>query len=557
MLTGRLDRIFTVRQDDGLSGFAKIDESEHDTFGAGHASTALSAALGVAQARNIKKENYNVVAVIGDASLSGGMAFEALNNVQHLKDTNFICILNDNNMSISKPVGNMANYMTSIRTSPPYTSAKDKFERIFSKIPDKIGVPLKRRIEKTVERLRDIMLDVKVGVIFEEFGFKYLGPIDGHNTPLLMGALKFAKNYPGPVMIHILTVKGKGHTPAENNPIKYHGVSPQKSQPTVPSIKPSSPSYSAFFGNEVCQLAKQDKDIVVVTPAMTEGSGLNRFADEFPDRFFDVGIAEEHAVTFAAGLARAGSKPILSIYSTFLQRGYDQVVHDVCLQNLPVIFTLDRSGIVGADGPTHHGVFDIAYLIHIPNMIICAPKNGAELSGMLKWAITENLPISIRFPRGSIPEQEIVPVSISKGKSEVMIGHGQSNLDILILSVGSMSIPSLDAAKQLHEEGLKVAAINLRFLKPLDTNLLNNYVQKSKHVIVVEEGSAIGGTFPYILQTLNYLDKPLNEWHHIAIPDSFVTHGTPERLKAELSLNAEGIVKKALTLCATSIEALI
>ena len=395
MLTGRLDKMYTIRQDHGLSGFAKIKESEHDCFGAGHASTSLSAALGFAHARDIQKQDHHVLAVVGDSGLSGGMAFEALNNTQHLK-SNFICVLNDNDMSISHPVGMMSEYMTNVRTSKVYNDVKERFEAIIENIPH-IGSPLYDRIEKFVERVRGTILNVKMGVLFEEFGFRYMGPIDGHNIPLLMAALKYAKSYPGPILIHISTKKGKGYNPAENDPVKYHGVSPKKtnatkaseineSQQTVATHPDASKSFSQIFGEEMITLAKSEKNMAVITPAMIGGSGLTEFAKQFPDQLFDVGIAEEHAVTFAAGMSKGGTLPILAIYSTFLQRGYDQVIHDVCLQELPMVFAIDRAGIVGADGATHHGVFDYNYLLPIPNIVILAPKDTVECRQMLRWS---------------------------------------------------------------------------------------------------------------------------------------------------------------------------
>ncbi|MEC8677513.1 MAG: 1-deoxy-D-xylulose-5-phosphate synthase, partial [Candidatus Margulisiibacteriota bacterium] len=339
MLTGRLDEMYTIKQYKGLSGFAKIAESDHDCFGAGHASTSLSAAIGVAQARNALNQSHSVVCVLGDGGLSGGMAYEALNNIKELKG-NFICVLNDNDMSISPPVGAMANYITSIRTTKVYDELKTKFQRIFDRIPT-IGTPLKRRIEKTVKRLRNTLIDVQSGVLFEEFGFKYLGPIDGHDLTAVMASLKYAKDYDGPVMLHIITKKGKGMDVAEDNPIKYHGVSAKKAPSKSNEAK--LPTYTQCFGSEIIKVAKENENVHVITPAMREGSGLVEYEKQFPDRYYDVGIAEEHAVTFAAGLARGGVIPVLAIYSTFLQRGFDQLIHDVCLQKLPLILAIDRA----------------------------------------------------------------------------------------------------------------------------------------------------------------------------------------------------------------------
>ncbi len=553
MLTGRLKQMYTIRQDEGLSGFSNIFESIHDSFGAGHASTALSAGLGMAHGRDLSKESHGIVAIIGDASLSGGMAYEALNNSEQLK-TNFICVLNDNNMSISKPVGSMAHHITKIRTSPTYGKAKQRFETAIERIP-RFGVPLRRRIEKFVDRLRDTLLDVKVGVLFEEFGFKYLGPIDGHNISMVMAALKYAKTWPGPILIHILTTKGKGHTPAEENPIKYHGISPkQMTDLSSQNISPNK-TYTRVFSETLVDLAREHQDIVVITPAMKEGSGLNTFEENYPDRFFDVGIAEEHAVTFAAGLSRAGLRPVLAIYSTFLQRGFDQVIHDVCLQKLPVIFCLDRAGLVGEDGPTHQGVFDFAYLLPIPNIAILAPKDGDELSRMLSWAITHTEAVSIRYPKGSIPKEDASHKTLLLlGKAEVMVEHyateATDKLDLVIIGVGSMVWPSTTAAKQLVAIGFSVAVINVRFVKPLDVDLLTSFLHKTRHMVVVEEGCQIGGVFSHILQECRQsLTLPLHNCHSIGIPDFFIEHGKIEFQKQQLSLTESQLFEAFKSFC--------
>ena len=538
MLTGRLHQMFTIRQDDGLAGFAKIAESPHDAFGAGHASTAISAALGIAHARDIKQENHSVVAIFGDAALSGGMTFEALNNVEKLK-SNFICILNDNDMSISHPVGNMADYMTKIRTSDTYNSAKRKFEQIFSRIP-RIGVPLTRRIEIAVERLRSIIIDEKVGVLFEEFGFKYLGPIDGHNISMLMGALRYAKTYPGPIMVHIITTKGKGLAEAEADPVNYHGVSPQKAVTSVPAPKPV--TFTSIFGDEAINIAKDNPDVVVITPAMKSGSGLVKYAELFPDRFFDVGIAEEHSVTFAAGLARAGIRPILAIYSTFLQRGYDQVIHDVCIQKLPVTFALDRAGLVGEDGPTHHGVFDMAYLLSIPHISILAPKDGHELRAMMRWSVIQPEAVAYRYSKDAIPPEDGSLFSpIETGVLEPLIPSSTDGTDdIAIIAIGSMVWTAYRAAKSLPE--FRISVTNLRFIKPLDVAGIERVTRNARHVLVVEEGCAIGGVFSYIIHQLR--PTRLEDWHSIAVPDDFIEHGKLPTLREALGLTENGIAQK-------------
>ncbi len=539
MLTGRLNEMYTIKQYKGLSGFAKIAESDHDIFGAGHASTSLSAAIGVAQARNAKNEKHSVVCVLGDGGLSGGMAYEALNNIQELKG-NFICVLNDNNMSISPPVGAMAQYITSIRTTQIYDGLKLKFKRILDRIP-KIGSPLKRRIEKTVERLRSTLLDVPTGVLFEEFGFKYLGPINGHDLLSIMAALRYAKQYPGPIMIHIITTKGKGMEVAEQNPVKYHGVS-AKQKKEAP-VKEKKITYTQCFGNEIIEISKKNKNVHVITPAMREGSGLVEFEKEFPDRYYDVGIAEEHAVTFAAGLSKGGIKPVLAIYSTFLQRGFDQVIHDVCLQKLSMIFAIDRAGLVGADGPTHHGVFDYSYLLLIPNMVICAPKDGAELKQMLGWAVNEDRIISIRYPRGEVPKEDgnsIAPIEYKK--CQIMIEAPEEKIDLLIIATGNFVWPSVSIATDLIKEcNASISVVNLRFIKPLDTETLEPLIKRSSTVAVIEDGARIGGVYHYILNEFSHLNKPLNEWISFAIPDKFIDHGPVPDLFKEINLHPDQI----------------
>ena len=547
ILTGRLDRMRTIRQDKGLSGFAKIAESEHDSFGAGHASTALSAALGMAQGRDLKKDDYTVVSIVGDSSWSGGMCFEALNNIEKLDDkSNFICILNDNNMAISPPVGNMATYLTKVRTSALYDKATHSFESIVDKIP-KIGEPLRRRIEKAVSHSRDVLIDSSVGVIFEEFGFKYLGPIDGHNIPVLMAALKYAKTYQGPIMVHIITQKGKGHAPSEADPVKYHGVSPKK-LPTTVVEAPKPKTYTQIFGQSVIDICNKQDDVVVITPAMEGGSGLTPFKEAHPGKFFDVGIAEEHAVTFCGGLVQAGIRPILAIYSTFLQRGYDQMVHDICLQNLPVVFALDRSGIVGEDGPTHHGLLDYTFELPIPNLTILAPKDGTELTAMMDWSVTHDQAVSVRYPKGPTPSQDgQIKTPVSNQKAEVMVEFSETRLkqfDVLLIGVGSMAWPSYEAAKILRDKGINCAVINPRFVKPLDTKTIGDYINRSEKVVVIEEGYAVGGVFHYILNQFSDHSKPLSDWHQIAFPDHFIDHGKIKTLMKQYGLTTEGIAEK-------------
>lgn len=541
MLTGRLDKMMTIRQDNGLSGFAKIDESDHDIFGAGHASTALSAALGVATARDIKGEDGSVVAIVGDSSLSGGMTFEALNNINATKG-NFICILNDNNMSISPPVGNMSTYITQLRTSEVYNTAKDRVLKIMDRIPS-FGVPLGHKLERTVDRLRDIVLEFKVGVLFEEFGFRYLGPIDGHNITHVMAALNYAKSYPGPILIHMITKKGKGVELAEENPVKYHGVKPLPAPSPSPKIESATPApkpFTKYFGESVCALAEKDPKVVVITPAMQGGSGLDEYAEKFPDRYFDVGIAEEHAVTFAAGLAKNGLKPILAIYSTFLQRGYDQLVHDVCLQKLPVIFALDRAGLVGEDGPTHHGVLDINYMLPVPELTILSPKDGPELLAMMDWAVDQNKPISLRYPKSGTDTVKDIPVlPIKNGVPEILYSTpGASNVDICIIGLGHLAWDTVVAAEQLEAAGHSVQVINPRFMKPLCKNTYQTIFKNASHIVVAEDGNKIGGFYDY-LYTLFAADTPHATWQSLSVPDVFVNHGKISTLRKEYNLTPD------------------
>eukprot|EP01047_Picozoa_sp_COSAG01_P000055 COSAG01_NODE_1_length_100484_cov_170.446142_55_plen_650_part_00 len=546
ILTGRKDQMFTVRKKDGLSGFANIFESDHDAFGAGHASTSLSAALGMAQAREVTQDDYKVVAIFGDSALSGGMAFEALNNLEGLK-SNLICILNDNDMSISEPVGSMAHYMTKVRTAPVYNQARKTVLSAMEAIP-KVGGPLKRRVEKALDHFREFILDSKFGTLFEEFGVKYLGPLDGHNIPLLMAAINYAKTYEGPILIHIVTQKGKGYDKAEANPIKYHGISPKTQSATKTTGSDTRLSYQEVFANSMMKICEAKSDVVAITPAMKGGSGLTAFAERFPKQFYDVGIAEEHAVTFAAGLARCGVRPVLAIYSTFLQRGYDQLLHDVCLQNLPVVFALDRAGLVGQDGATHQGLFDIGYMLPIPNLTILAPKDAWELEDMLQWAVTQDGPVSVRYPKEKVP---VIDAEKQLSMSEQLLtcvyeaAQPSAKIDLLILAVGSTVVPSVEAAKALQSNTVNVTVINLRCLKPLDTAFLATYFDRAERVLVVEEGQEIGGVFGYIYHCVK--DQPVAKkaWQHLAVPDVFVEHASIPEQREMFALDQAGILKKA------------
>ena len=544
ILTGRLEQIHTLRTKGGLSGFPKPEESPHDAFAVGHASTSISAALGMARARDFNKEDYSVVAVIGDGSLSGGLAFEGINNASTLK-TNLVVILNDNEMSISKNVGALANYLVRVSTSNLYVDLRNRIEQVVKKIPG-YGVSLFEAAKKLKDRTKHIVLDFKVDVIFEEFGFKYFGPIDGHNIPLIISTLHHAREIKGPVLIHVLTKKGKGYEHAEKEPSRFHGVGPFDPANGQSSTRGQA-SYTSIFGQTIVKLGERDKKIVGITAAMVDGTGLEEFAKKFPERFFDVGIAEEHAVTFAAGLAISGYRPFVAIYSTFFQRSFDQIIHDVCLQNLPVTFCLDRAGVVGEDGPTHHGLFDLSYLRLIPNMVVMAPKDENELQLMLFTASKHNGPIAVRYPRGGGPgvelETEFKQMEIGKGeiffKSQILNPKSKQ----CMVSIGSMVYPSIEAAKLLEKDGIAVTVINARFVKPLDKDLILKEAESVDKIITVEEGGLEGGFGSAVLELLTEvgINTPVKR---IGLPTKFIEQAKRSELLESYGLTAEGIYKQ-------------
>lgn len=544
ILTGRLEDFGTLRQSGGISGFPKISESEHDAFGTGHASTSISAALGIAKARDLRNEKYSVVAVIGDGSMSGGLAYEGVNNAAHLK-TNIIVILNDNEMSISKNVGAMANYLTQLATSDVYNDLRDRVEKLVTRIP-KVGIPLFQAAKKLKDRTKHIVMSFKVDVIFEEWGFKYFGPIDGHNIPLIMSTLHHAREIEGPVLIHVHTKKGKGYPPAEKDPTCFHGIGAFDLKTGQKLNGSDADSYTAIFGRMMTELAKNDRRLVGITAAMIDGTGLEEFADKFPDRFFDVGIAEEHAVEFAAGLAVAGMRPVAAIYSTFLQRAYDQIIQDVCLQNLPVTFCLDRAGVVGEDGPTHHGLFDLAYLRLIPNLIVMAPKDGGELEQMLKTAVHHDGPAALRYPRGkaaALNGNEAVPIVVGKGELLFQPKVSGAKAKVAILAIGSMVGPALAAAKLLAKEVIAPAVVNARFLKPLDSELILKTAAHADLIVTIEEGVLAGGFGSAVVELLEEkkITKPVIR---LGFPDIFIEQGPRAVLLEKYGLSADGIAEK-------------
>ncbi len=539
MLTGRLENLKTIRQWQGLAGFPKREESLHDAFSAGHAGTSISAALGMAEARDVRGEKHHVIAVVGDGSLTAGMAMEALNQAGARKK-NLLVILNDNEMSISENVGAISDYLARITSDPRWGGLRRRTEGFMREIPV-IGEPIVRIAKAAHESV--VGMISKPGVWFEEMGFQYVGPIDGHDLPLLLETIGNLKDQSGPILLHVLTVKGKGYPPAERNPVVFHGVTPFDIETGEFRKKAGGPpAYTKVFGQAIVELGHRFPHLFAITAAMPEGTGLVDFKKTFPDRFVDVGIAEQHAVTLAGGMAAQNIRPVVAIYSTFLQRAYDQLVHDVCLQNLPVVFALDRGGLVGEDGPTHHGVFDIAYLRHIPNMVVMAPKDENELRHMLFTALMHDGPISVRYPRG-----EGVGVPIDKEFCEIPIGTAETLLEgkeICLLAYGSMVQVALDAAEILLGEGIQAGVLNMRFAKPLDTAMLTSVVEHYSHVVTLEEGTLMGGFGSAVLEWLAASDH-MNRvrFRMIGIPDHYVEHGSPKILRSSLGLTSPDVAK--------------
>jgi len=538
LITGRRELFHTIRQHNGISGFCKREESEFDVFNAGHASTSISAALGIAVARDFRKEDYRVVAIIGDGALSGGLALEGLNQAGHLK-RKLMIVLNDNDMSISTNVGAMSGYLNSIIKGQRYNQAKDLAKGVMDRIP-LVGGKL-HGIASEMEQLVKHM--IVPGTLFEELGFKYLGPYDGHDLNLLIDLFEKNKDYDGPLLIHVITKKGKGYVPAENKPIWSHGVTPfDIDSGEVVKSKPGPPSYTAVFSEALIEMAKRDSKIVAITAAMPEGTGLDKFAKAFPERMFDVGIAEEHAITFSGGMATQGMKPIAAIYSTFLQRAFDQVFHDVAIMDLPVVFALDRAGIAGQDGPTHHGIYDMAYLRLFPNMVCMAPKDENELRHMVRTAFETGHPTSLRYPRGNgfgvAMDAELQSLPIGKGE---VLREGTA---ATIFAIGNEVWPSMQAAEILAKEGIEVAVVNARFIKPLDDELIQRFCRAGAKVVTVEEGSLAGGFGSAVMERCEQLGIADVDFHRIGIPDEYVHHGAQDVLRAQYDLHADGIAKR-------------
>jgi 1-deoxy-D-xylulose-5-phosphate synthase len=542
IITGRRDVFHTIRQFKGISGFLKRSESIYDVFGAGHASTSISAALGIATARDFDGQDYKVVAIIGDGAMTAGLAYEAMNNAGVLKK-NLIVILNDNNMSISPNVWAVSKYFTELIASSHYNKLKSFVWDLTGQL-DSVG----DRIRKLAARVEGgVKAIITPGMLFEALGFRYFGPVNGHNIQKLIRILSEIKNLNGPILLHVITQKGKGYKPAEEDEQKLHGVTPfdKVTGKMYKSDKPQPPSYTKVFGEAVVQLARQNSKIVGITAAMPEGTGLNILKKEIPERFFDVGIAEQHAVTFSAGLATEGYIPICAIYSTFLQRAFDQIIHDVALQHLHVVFALDRAGLVGADGPTHHGAFDLSYLRLIPNMVIMAPKDESELRDMLYTATIYNKgPVAIRYPRGNgvgVPLKENFDL-IEIGKAEIL----REGDDIAILAVGSMVYPSLKASEKLSSYGIEAMVVNMRFVKPLDEELLDYVFERFDKVVTVEENTIRGGFGSAVLEYAAMRGVKNVKFLIHGIPDEFIEHGTQNELWRMLKLDPDGIVERII-----------
>ncbi len=541
IITGRREAFKTIRQYGGISGFLKRDESPHDIFGAGHAGTALSAAMGIAIARDMKGEDWKVVAIVGDGALTAGMALEALNQIGQLKK-DMIIVLNDNKMSIDENVGALSNYFARLVTSPVYNKFKEDVWELLGRLPSRY---LSLRAREVARKIKETLQHFAVpSILFEELGYRYVGPFDGHDIKLLIDNFERVKNLKGPTIVHVLTVKGKGYKPAEKNPEYFHGLGPFDPETGKPLPKKDKrPRYTKVFGQTLLEYARKDPKIVAITAAMPLGTGLNYIRDELPDQYIDVGIAEQHAVTLAGGLAVEGMKPFATIYSTFLQRAFDQIIHDIALQNLPVRFAIDRGGLVGEDGPTHHGVFDLSYLRMIPNMVVMAPRDAEQLRDMIRTAVEYDMgPIAFRYPRDKVPfepdySREPQPVPI--GKAEVMKEDG----DILLVAIGSMVLPSLNAANALAERGINIKVVDARFVKPLDEELLLDLAADAKAIVTVEENVLAGGFGSAILELLSSrgIRKPVL---NIGLPDRFIEHGPRSKLLEVVGLTSEGVSAK-------------
>ncbi len=543
ILTGRRDTFATQRTFGGISGFPRISESPYDAFGTGHSGTSISASLGMAVARDLDKRNNRIVAVVGDGSLSSGLSLEGLNQAGHQK-RDLVVVLNDNEMSISRNVGALSGYLSRIMTGRFYTSFRKRIESLLKSMPH--GAFLARIAKKSEELTKGFIVP---GILFEELGFTYVGPIPGHDLEALIGTFQNLSNLEGPMLVHVVTSKGKGYAPAEANPEFFHGVGTFDPETGKGTGGAHGPTYTDVFSDTIVALGRENPNLVGITAAMCSGTGLTKFRETFPDRFFDVGISESHSVTFAAGLAREGKIPVVAIYSTFLQRAYDQVIHDVCLQNLPVVFAVDRGGIVGADGATHQGIFDLSFLRQVPNMSLMAPRNEAELARMIRTAVAAGRPVAVRYPRGAgmgvhVPAD---PGTIPWGKGE-LLADGR---DILLIGIGATVSSCLLAAEELHKAGISAAVVDARFVKPLDADLLLPLVRRIGRVITVEENVLAGGFGSAVLELLEENDERPDHFRRIGFRDRFVEHGTPSEIRDAYGVSVGHVLEEALRICAS------
>ena len=536
ILTGRREEFDSLRQFHGLSGFPKRKESPCDVFDTGHSSTSVSAGLGLVKARDIKGEKFSVVSVIGDGSLTGGMAYEALNNASKL-ETNFIIVLNDNNMSISENVGGVSKYLNNIRTASGYQDLKKGVYQALS--GTKLGNEAITGIRRAKSSLKQLVIP---GMFFEDMDITYLGPVNGHDIEELVRVINDAKRVEGPVLIHAITQKGRGYEPAVKNPTRFHGTEPFDVETGIPKKPHTQASYTDVFSTVMCKLGERDPSVTAITAAMPDGTGLKRFQKHFPDRFFDVGIAEAHAVTFAAGLAAGGLKPVVAVYSSFLQRAYDQILHDVCIQNLPVVFAIDRAGLVGSDGETHQGIFDLSYLSGIPNMHVCAPKNKWELSDMMRFAVGFDGPIAIRYPRGTAYD------GLSQYRQPIALGKAEwiyRETEVALLAVGSMVKTAVRVREILLEQGHRVSLINARFVKPIDEDAVREAAREHRLLVAMEENVANGGFGEKVLDTI-VREKLDCQFLSVSLPDAYVEHGDPEELSKMLGVDAASVAARIL-----------
>lgn len=535
LLTGRRDGFDSLRKYGGMSGFPKRKESNCDAFDTGHSSTSISAGLGLVKARDLLGQKHTVVSVIGDGSLTGGMAYEALNNASRM-GSNFIIVLNDNNMSISENIGGVSQYLNGIRTSAKYLDLKDSIYYGLLDMP-RFGQKVVKKIQNVKNGLKQLVIP---GMFFEDMGVTYLGPVDGHDIKALTKVLKEAKKVKNAVVVHVMTKKGKGYEPAEKHPARFHGAEPFEVETGVPKNSKEKANYTDVFATVMNKMAEKEDKLVAITAAMPDGTGLKRFKNRYPDRFFDVGIAEEHAVTFAAGLAAGGLKPVVAVYSSFLQRAYDQILHDVCIQNLPIIFAIDRAGLVGSDGETHQGIFDLSYLSSIPNMHIMAPKNKWELADMMAFALDFGCPIAIRYPRGvaydKLKEQR---EPVIYGKSELLYKGGK----VALLAVGSMVKTALEVREMLKREGIDATVVNARFIKPVDTEIIETLIKEHDLFVTMEENVLSGGYGEKVLSYLT-MEHPHKRVINIALPDTYIEHGNVEILKKETGIDAQSVFER-------------